>query len=191
MTNQRLRAYGETKRHPKMRSNPRRGLLDRVEAAKAAKDESTSNVKPDRHTPTKPKVEPNIKRKSSSSQIGGDASTPQKRASGQIKGKSDRDEDEEEVFDCLFDDDGDCELVEDDAEAERKVCLGCFRVTNLDEHHLVPGAAMPWLYDKSRGNFCKDCCGAYRVLFKGTMGLALFARWLKANRHTFLCKHIT
>ncbi len=22
------------------------------------------------------------------------------------------------------------------------------------------------------------------------MGLALFARWLKANRHTFLCKHI-
>ena len=49
---------------------------------------------------------------------------------------------------------------------------------------------MPWLYDKSRGNFCRDCCGTYRVLFKGTMGLALFARWLKANRHAFMCKHV-
>ncbi len=169
-----------------LRSNPRRGLLNRVAAAK----EEIGSPRADRPTPTKPKVEPNIKREISSSQLGGDSSTPQKRASGQTKGKSDRDEDDEELLDCLFDDDGDCELVEDDAEAEKKVCLGCFRVTNLDEHHLVPGATVPWLYNKSRGSFCRDCCGTCRVLFKGTMGLALFARWLKANRHAFMCKHI-
>ena len=28
------------------------------------------------------------------------------------------------------------------------------------------------------------------VLLKGTMGLTLFARWLKANSHALMCKHI-
>ncbi len=162
-------------------------MLNRVAAAKAAKEEIGS-PRADRPTPTKPKVEPNLKRHSSGSMLGSDASTPMKRTPS--KGKMDLDEDDQELFDSLFDEDGDCEFVEDDVEVEKKVCLACFRVTTVDEHHLVPGVAMPWLYDKSRGNFCRDCCGTYRVLFKGTMGMALFARWLKANRNAFMCRHI-
>ena len=133
------------------RSSPRRGLLNRVAAAKAAKEEIGS-PRADRPTPTKPKVEPNLKRQSSGSKLGSDACTPVKRAPGQGKGKSDRDEDDEELLDCLFDEEGDCELVGDDAEAEKNVCLACFRVTNVDEHHLVPGVAMPLLHDRSRGS---------------------------------------
>ena len=104
------------------RVSPRSGLLGRIAAAKAAKEEICSSPKADLSTPTKAKIEPSLKRKASSVKLGGDSSTPQKRAPGQSSGKSDRDDDEDVTLDCLFDEDGDCELLEE----EKKVCWPVF-----------------------------------------------------------------
>ena len=95
------------------RGRDRSGLLERIAAAKAAKEEICSSPQADRSTLTKAKAEPNLKREASSVKLGGDLSTPQKRALGQSSGKSERDDDEDATLDCLFDEDGGCELLED------------------------------------------------------------------------------
>ncbi len=58
--------------------------------------------------------------------MGGDFSTPQKRAPGQSSGKSDRDDDEEDAtLDCIFDEEAFLEILEA-GDVDRKVCFGLF-----------------------------------------------------------------
>lgn len=60
-----------------------------------------------------------------------------------------------------------------------KMCIGCHRWNHIDKSFLLEGESIRSLYADSRGVWCKDCHGVYRVCYKEVMTLSLFGRWVK------------
>jgi len=72
-------------------------------------------------------------------------------------------------------------------EDEFKLCSGCYRTYGVDKHFWLPKEEVPLLYADGRGEWCKDCNCLFRVMYKASMTLSLFGRWLKndSNRADF------
>ena len=62
----------------------------------------------------------------------------------------------------------------------------CYRCVGVDKHFWMPGEDAPPLYADSRGGWCKDCHGLFRVYYKASMTLSLFGRWLATNHIEFV-----
>lgn len=69
-----------------------------------------------------------------------------------------------------------------------KRCLGCDRTTGTDMSFYIPGQPFMWLYSDGRGDWCKDCVGLHRVIYKSCRTMTVFSKWLRSNRAEFLSR---